>query len=99
VVGAGIAGGGKEDAEGECDERKGDNENVSAALARGVFAVSEPVGVEVTQQKRGLEEDEAGEPDGGGSSEDGEELLGGEGLNEEEQEGREKGGAAVEKAV
>ena len=83
----------------ECDERKGDDEDVSAALAARGFAVSEPVGVEVAEQERGLEEDEAGEPDGGGASEDGEELLGGEGLDEEEEEGREKGGGAVEKAV
>ncbi|HEY0163118.1 MAG TPA: hypothetical protein VGB69_10600 [Edaphobacter sp.] len=56
------------------------------------------MGVEVAEQQRGLEEDEAGEPYGGGASEDGEDLLGGKRLDEEEEEGRDEGGGSVEEA-
>ena len=52
----------------------------------------EEVGVEVAEEQGGLEEDQAGEPDGGGASERGEELLGGDGLNEEQEQGGEKDG-------
>jgi hypothetical protein len=45
------------------------------------------VRVEVAEQKRGLKEDEAGEPDGGGASKDGEQLFSSERLNKEEEEG------------
>jgi hypothetical protein len=54
--------------------------------------------IEVAEQKRCLEEDEAGEPDGGRASEDGKELLGREGLNQEKQKGGEEGSSSVKKA-
>ena len=48
------------------------------------------MGIEVRDEQGGLEEDQAGDPDRGRSAQDGEQLLGGDGLDEEEQEGGEK---------
>jgi hypothetical protein len=48
-------------------------------------ALRNPVRVGVAGKQSGLEEDQAGKPYGSGSAEDGEKLLGRDGLNEEEQ--------------
>ena len=48
------------------------------------------VRIEVAEQQHKLEEDQAGHPDGRGAAEDGQQLLGGEGLDEEEQEAPQK---------
>jgi hypothetical protein len=56
------------------------------------------VSIKIAEQESRLEEDEAGEPDGRGSSEDRENLFGGERLDEEEEEGREEGSGSVEKS-
>ena len=50
----------------------------------------EPMGVEIRGKQGGLKEDEAGDPDGGGATEGGKELLGGHGFDEEEEECGEK---------
>jgi len=62
-------------------------------------AAGEPMGVEVTKQKRTLEEDEACEPNRGRTSEDGQELFCCKRLNYKEQKGGEEGSSSVEKAV
>jgi len=56
--------------------------------------VRQPMGVEIRGQQSGLEEDQGNDPDGGRSAEDGQELLGRDGLDEEEQKRREKDSAA-----
>ncbi len=50
----------------------------------------QPVRVEIAEEQLGLEENQTGNPDGGGSAEDGKELTGSDGLDEEEQERAEK---------
>ena len=64
----------------------------------GEFTAVEPMGVEVSGEEGELEEDQAGEPDGRGASEDGEELFGGHGFDEEEEEGREEDCGGVQRA-
>ena len=59
-------------------------------------AAGQPAGIEIAEQQLGLEEDQAGDPDGGRSAEDGKQLAGGDGLDEEEQEGAEKDCAGEE---
>src|SRR5271154_4354334 len=56
----------------------------------------EPVRVEVGAEKGGLKEDKAGDPDGGGASENGQQQLGRHGLDEEEQKRCEKDSATEE---
>ena len=55
-----------------------------------VRSLGEPMGVEIGEEESGLEEDEAGDPDGGGATESGEQLFGGHGFDEEEEECGEK---------
>ena len=62
----------------------------------GGVAACNPVCVEIAEQQRDLEEDQAGEPDRGGAAEDGKELLGGHRLHQEEQECAEEDGGSVE---
>jgi hypothetical protein len=52
------------------------------------------MGIEIGDEKRCLEEDEARDPYRGRSAKDGQKLLGGDGLDEEEQKRREKNCAA-----
>jgi hypothetical protein len=54
------------------------------------------VRIKIPKEKRGLEKDEAGDPDGGRSPEDGKQLTGGDGLDEKEKERAEKNGASKE---
>jgi hypothetical protein len=82
----------------ESDESYCEDKKVSAGPLVIDCAARERVGVEVAEEERGLEEDEAGEPDGGGASQDGQELLGGDGFDEEEEQGREEDGGGVEEA-
>jgi hypothetical protein len=75
---------------------------MSSALPRnvvGMAATGEPVRVEIAEKKRGLEEDEAGEPDRGRASEHGKKLFRGERLNQEEQKRRKEGRDSVENAA
>jgi hypothetical protein len=46
--------------------------------------------IQVGKEQRGLKEDEAGNPDGSGATEDRHELLGGNGLDEKEKESTQK---------
>ena len=57
-----------------------DCELLAWSKARG-----EEVGVEVAEKKRGLKEDETGDPDRGRSAEDGQELLGGKRFDQKKQ--------------
>ena len=61
-------------------------------------APGEPMRVEIGEEKGGLKEDETGDPDCGGSAEGGQELLGSDGLDQEEKERAEKDGAAEERS-
>ena len=61
-------------------------------------AIGEPVGVEIRDQQSGLEKDEASNPDRGRSAKDRHKLLGGHGLDEEEQEGAKKDGRSEEQS-
>ena len=53
-------------------------------------AAREPVRVKIADEERGLEEDQAGDPHGGRSAEDGQQLLGRDGLDHEQKEGGEE---------
>ena len=77
------------DGRGGCQQEQGEMQNPAGAPR-------EPVRVEVGGQQGGLKEDQAGDPDGGRSAEDGQELLGGDGLDQEEEERSEKDGDAEE---
>jgi hypothetical protein len=52
------------------------------------------MGIEIGHQERCLEEDEAGDPDGGRPAKYGQELLGGHGLDEKKKERGKKDCAA-----
>lgn len=97
VVGC-LEAGTQEPGENQGGERNGDSGDVDVALSFEIREAGKPVRVEVAEQEGGLEEDQAGEPDGGGAAEDREDLPGAKGFDEEEEEGREKGGGSVEEA-
>ena len=69
---------------------------VLAASSEGVAV--KPVCVEIAKEQYRLKEDQAGEPDGRGSPKCGKQPFGGHGLNQEEEESREKGGSSIEEA-
>src|SRR5271156_3630758 len=63
-----------------------------AAIAR------QPMRVEVAEEQCDLKEDQAGQPDSGGSAQDWEKLFGGHRLRQEEQESAAEDCDAVEQA-
>jgi hypothetical protein len=107
-----VAGGAAEIGLGEKDEEEdgegeqGDVEERSrippsprnGAWSRVRHPGSDGVSVEISEEQGGLEEDEAGDPDGGGAAEGGEQAFGGHGLDGEEQKGAEENGCSVKDA-
>ena len=71
---------------------------IEVASPTGRIFAREPVGVEVPEQQRDLEEDQTSQPDCGRTAERGEELFGGHRLNQEEKEGAEEDGNTIEQA-
>ena len=49
----------------QCEQSSREGGEVNAALEASIRKPRKPVGVEIAEQQRGLEEDQAGEPDGG----------------------------------
>ncbi len=80
------------------DDRCGEGDQIDMAAPGGGLAAGEPVGVEIAEEQGDLKEDQACEPHRGGAAENGQELFRGHRLDEEEQEGAEEDGDAVEQA-
>ncbi len=49
----------------QCKQSSNERTDVNTSLQASIGQAGEPVGVEIAEQERGLEEDQAGEPDGG----------------------------------
>ena len=75
----------------------GGGEEKQCAVEGPVRMFGEPVGVEVAEEERGLEEDETGDPNGGGATEGWQQLLGCHWFDEEEKERGEKDCACKER--
>lgn len=80
------------------DDSGGEGDQIDMAAPGGGLATGDPVGVEIAEEQGGLKEDEACEPHRGGATKDWQKLFRGHRLHEEEQEGAEKDGDAVEQA-
>jgi len=85
--GAGLSGRlpGSRDTEGKNGEGKQGEDEVEKDLLAAAEPARGGVGVEVTKEEDGLEEDEAGVPDSRGAAEEGEGHLGEHGLDEKEE--------------
>ena len=78
------------------DDGDGEQREIEQLSAAVEGMAGQPVRVDVAEQQRELEEDQAGEPDRGRAAERGQQLLGRHRLNQKEEKRREKDGKAVE---
>jgi hypothetical protein len=80
------------------DDCGGEGDQIDMAAPGCGLATGDPMGIEIAEEQGGLKEDEACEPHRGGAAEDGQKFFRGHRLDEEEQEGAEEDGDAVEQA-
>src|SRR5438874_1147240 len=98
MVGAWTQCGGKDSLRAEQNDCRGERDEINMLAPAGGAAARNPMRVDIAEQQRDLEKDQARQPDRGGAAQERKKLLGGHRLYQEEQECAEKDGDAVEQA-